>query len=113
MCIFVCIVFVCVGACMCVYVCVCVCMCMCLYDQLLQELVGEINTFNTLGRHKHLAQLLGVSSRPQSEDSRASVCMVMEYAPMASLDVVLDRVEELVMITIYPQNIGLFCKRDL
>jgi len=51
---------------------------------------NEIRMFGTLGKHKHLAELLATCTQAQSEDK----CMVMEFAPLGSLDHVLSKADE-------------------
>jgi serine/threonine protein kinase len=46
--------------------------------------------FGTLGRHKHLSELLVTCTQTQSEDR----CIVMEFAPLGSLDQVLSKADE-------------------
>jgi serine/threonine protein kinase len=45
------------------------------------ELEREVEVFVTLGKHPHLAKLLGVTTHPDGE-----ACMLVEYAPCGSLD---------------------------
>ena len=54
------------------------------------EMQQEIEIFETLGRHQHLAQLFGLSTLPDS----GTTCMVMEFAGLGSLDHVLQKVHE-------------------
>jgi tRNA A-37 threonylcarbamoyl transferase component Bud32 len=56
----------------------------------LSDMKNEIRIFGTLGKHKHLAVLLATCTQPQSQDK----CMVMEFAPLGSLDHVLRKAEE-------------------
>ncbi|KAJ1474204.1 kinase-like domain-containing protein, partial [Baffinella frigidus] len=49
------------------------------------ELEREVEVFVTLGKHPHLAKLLGVTTHPDGE-----ACMLVEYAPCGSLDKVLS-----------------------
>jgi tRNA A-37 threonylcarbamoyl transferase component Bud32 len=56
----------------------------------LSDMDNEIRMFGTLGKHKHLAQLLATCTQAQSEEK----CMVMEFAPLGSLDHVLSKVDE-------------------
>jgi tRNA A-37 threonylcarbamoyl transferase component Bud32 len=56
----------------------------------LSDMDNEIRTFGTLWKHKHLAQLLATCTQSQSEDK----CMVMEFAPLGSLDHVLSKADE-------------------
>ena len=50
----------------------------------------EARIFITLGKHRHLAQLLATSTNPASGD----VCMLMEFAPQGNLTHVLNKAEE-------------------
>jgi serine/threonine protein kinase len=56
----------------------------------LSDMENEIRMFGTLGKHKHLAELLATCTQAQSEDK----CMVMEFAPLGSLDHVLTKADE-------------------
>jgi hypothetical protein len=56
----------------------------------LSDMENEIRMFGTLGKHKHLAELLATCTQAQSEDK----CMVMEFAPLGSLDHVLSKADE-------------------
>jgi tRNA A-37 threonylcarbamoyl transferase component Bud32 len=56
----------------------------------LSNMENEIRMFGTLGKHKHLAELLATCTQAQSEDK----CMVMEFAPLGSLDHVLSKADE-------------------
>jgi tRNA A-37 threonylcarbamoyl transferase component Bud32 len=56
----------------------------------LSDMDNEIRMFGTLGKHKHLAQLLATCTQAQSEEK----CMVMEFAPLGSLDHVLSKADE-------------------
>jgi len=56
----------------------------------LLDMENEIRMFGTLGKHKHLAELLATCTQAQSEDK----CMVMEFAPLGSLDHVLSKADE-------------------
>jgi hypothetical protein len=56
----------------------------------LSDMDNEIRVFGTLGKHKHLAQLLATCTQAQSEDK----CMVMEFAPLGSLDHLLSKADE-------------------
>ena len=56
----------------------------------LSDMENEIRMFGTLGKHKHLAELLATCTQAQSEDK----CMVMEFAPLGSLDQVLSKADE-------------------
>ena len=56
-------------------------------DASLDEIREEIRIFNTLGKHRHLAQLLATTTSLVSGNQ----CMVMEFAPLGSLDHVLQR----------------------
>ena len=53
------------------------------------EATKEMQIFERLGRHPHLAQLLAFSRRPPTEE----LCMVMEFAQRGSLDRVLQQNE--------------------
>jgi hypothetical protein len=56
----------------------------------LSDLDNEIRIFGTLGKHKHLAELLATCTKAQSEDK----CMVIEFAPLGSMDHVLSKTDE-------------------
>ncbi len=56
----------------------------------LSEMENEIRMSGTLGKHKHLAELLATCTQAQSEEK----CMVMEVAPLGSLDHVLSKADE-------------------
>ena len=56
----------------------------------LSDMENEIRMFGTLGKHKHLAELLATCTQAQSEDK----CMVMEFAPLGSLDHVFNKADE-------------------
>ena len=56
----------------------------------LSDMENEIRMFGTLGKHKHLAELLATCTQAQSQDK----CMVMEFAPLGSLDHVLIKADE-------------------
>ena len=56
----------------------------------LSDMENEIRMFGTLGKHKHLAELLATCTQAQSEDK----CMVMEFAPLGSLGHVLSKPHE-------------------
>jgi hypothetical protein len=56
----------------------------------LSDMENEIRMFGTLGKHKHLAELLATCTQAQSDDK----CMVMEFAPLGSLDHVLSKADE-------------------
>ena len=56
----------------------------------LSDMENEIRMFGTLGKHKHLAVLLATCTQPQSQNK----CMVMEFAPLGSLDHVLSKADE-------------------
>jgi hypothetical protein len=56
----------------------------------LSDMENEIRMFGALGKHKHLAELLATCTQAQSEDK----CMVMEFAPLGSLDQVLSKADE-------------------
>ena len=50
---------------------------------------GQAEVFATLGRHPHLAALLGVTTYPDG-----ATCMLVEYAPRGSLDTLLSHLAE-------------------
>ncbi len=54
------------------------------------DMDNEIRMFGTLGKHKHLAELLATCTQALSEEK----CMVMEFAPLGSLDHVLSKADE-------------------
>jgi tRNA A-37 threonylcarbamoyl transferase component Bud32 len=56
----------------------------------LSDMDNEIRMFGTLGKHKHLAELLATCTHAESEEK----CMVMEFAPLGSLDHVLSKADE-------------------
>jgi hypothetical protein len=56
----------------------------------LSDMENEIRMFGTLGKHKHVAELLATCTQAQSEDK----CMVMEFAPLGSLDHVLSKAHQ-------------------
>ena len=56
----------------------------------LADLEKEIRMFSTLGKHRHLAQLLATCTHPDSGDK----CMVLEFAELGSLDHVLKKASE-------------------
>ena len=56
----------------------------------LSDMDNEIRMFGTLGKHKHLAQLLATCTQTHSEDK----CMAMEFAPLGSLDHVSSKADE-------------------
>jgi serine/threonine protein kinase len=56
----------------------------------LSDMENEIRMFGALGKHKYLAELLATCTQAQSEDK----CMVMEFAPLGSLDQVLSKADE-------------------
>ena len=56
----------------------------------LSDMDNEIRTFGSLGKHKYLAELLATCTQAQSEEK----CMVMEFAPIGSLDHVLSKADE-------------------
>jgi len=60
------------------------------YQAALEDMEHEIRMFRTLGLHKHLVVLLATCTHPQSQDK----CMVMEFAPLGSLDHVLSKADE-------------------
>jgi tRNA A-37 threonylcarbamoyl transferase component Bud32 len=59
-------------------------------QEALSDMDNEIRMFGTLGKHKHLAQLLATCTQAQSEEK----CMVMEFAPLGSLDHALSKADE-------------------
>jgi len=50
---------------------------------------GQVEVFVTLGRHPHLAALLGVTTHPDG-----ATCMLVEYAPRGSLGTLLSHLAE-------------------
>jgi serine/threonine protein kinase len=56
----------------------------------LSDMENEIRMFGTLGKHKHLAELLATCTQARSEKK----CMVMEFAALGSLDHVLSKADE-------------------
>ena len=56
----------------------------------LSDMQNEIRMFITLGKHRHLTELLATCAQPQSGDK----CMVMEFAQHGSLDHVLMKIDE-------------------
>ncbi len=55
------------------------------------DAASEIGIFERLGRHPNLVKLLAVAEKPPAREP----CMVLEFAPMGSLDNVLQDLQDL------------------